>query len=172
MARSLQWRLHLAFALTIIFLFLFQLSGFRTVALAAPASAPALTLMSSPSPLALAPSPVSSLLDDNLNHRPGLLFRTGVSRPGIGIRWRDVALAQLAFVFLFSILSIWGYRTRTRPGEKPLRFPLLSSFFRLALATAISAFGLWFWAYGVPGTYRSAGPLCRLYLFVLQSRGG
>ena len=26
-------------------------------------------------------------------------------------------LAQFAFGFLFSILSIWGYRTRTRPGE-------------------------------------------------------
>jgi hypothetical protein len=61
-----------------------------------------------------------------------------------------VVLLHLSFGFLFSILSIWGHRTgNTDLGEKKkIRFPLIGSFFRLTLATAVSAYGLWFWFTG------------------------
>lgn len=60
-----------------------------------------------------------------------------------------VVLLHLCFGFLFSILSIWGHRTSTTDSkEEKIRFPLIGSFFRLSLATAISAYGLWFWFWG------------------------
>lgn len=60
-----------------------------------------------------------------------------------------VVLLHLCFGFLFSILSIWGHRTGSQlaRGGK-IRFPLIGSFFRLVLVTAVSAFGLWFWFHG------------------------
>jgi hypothetical protein len=58
-----------------------------------------------------------------------------------------VVLLHLCFGFLFSILSIWGHRTGSGTpgvGDKKIRFPLIGSFFRLTIATALNAYGLWF----------------------------
>jgi hypothetical protein len=55
-------------------------------------------------------------------------------------------LLHLSFGFLFSILSIWGHRVRLKGlDDKKIRFPLIGSFFRLTLSTAVSAYALWFW---------------------------
>lgn len=61
-----------------------------------------------------------------------------------------VVLLHLCFGFLFSILSIWGHRTGNAKlgGKEKIRFPLIGSFFRLTLASAVSAYGLWFWFTG------------------------
>jgi hypothetical protein len=57
-----------------------------------------------------------------------------------------VVLLQLCFGFLFSILSIWGHRTGGFAlGGKKARFPLIGSFFRLILATALATYSAWFW---------------------------
>jgi hypothetical protein len=72
-----------------------------------------------------------------------------------------VVILHLCFGFLFSILSIWGHRTRSTKG--PVRFPLLGSFFRLCLATAISAYAIWFWFRGVQPLH---GDACDPYTFL------
>lgn len=61
-----------------------------------------------------------------------------------------VVLLYLCFGFLFSILSIWGHRigNSDHDGKKKIRFPLIGNFFRLTLATTVSAYGLWFWFTG------------------------
>jgi hypothetical protein len=46
------------------------------------------------------------------------------------------------------VLSIWGYRTRTKLKD-PIRFPLIGSTFRLALSTAICGYSIWFWFSGI-----------------------
>lgn len=53
-----------------------------------------------------------------------------------------VVLLRLGFGFIFSILSIWGHRTRAPRGDAPIRFPLIGSFLRLSLATAFSAYAV------------------------------
>jgi len=58
-----------------------------------------------------------------------------------------IVLLHLCFGFLFSILSIWGHRTRST-NDNPIRFPLLGSFFRLTLSAAICAYSVWFWFSG------------------------
>ena len=72
-----------------------------------------------------------------------------------------VVLLQLCFGFLFSILSVWGIRTRRRmhegQKEERIRFPLLGAFFRLTLATAMCAFGLWFWFHGASLHHQHSG---------------
>jgi hypothetical protein len=78
-----------------------------------------------------------------------------------------VVLLHLSFGFLFSILSIWGHRTGTADlGEKKkIRFPLIGSFFRLTLAIAVSAYGLWFWFTG-RNLHQRSSPQCADYTFL------
>lgn len=65
-----------------------------------------------------------------------------------------------------------GHRTRTRHGDKPIRFPLLGAFFRLTLATALSAYGLWFWFVGVQ-LYEPRGCTDNSFMFAkLDAAGG
>lgn len=75
-----------------------------------------------------------------------------------------VVLLQLSFGFIFSILSIWGHRTRAPRGDAPIRFPLIGSFFRLSLATAFSAYAVWFWFVGEQDIHDHGG--CRDVLFL------
>ena len=73
-----------------------------------------------------------------------------------------VVLLHLCFGFVASILSIWGYRTSTRSRE-PVRFPLLGSFARLTLTTAICAYALWFWLLGIDNALERP---CTTYTFL------
>jgi hypothetical protein len=76
-----------------------------------------------------------------------------------------LVLLQLSFGFIFSILSIWGHRTRAPQGEKqPIRFPLIPSHARLALTTALSSYAVWFWFFGY--TILHARPSCSDYVFL------
>lgn len=74
-----------------------------------------------------------------------------------------VVLLQLCFGFLFSILSIWGLRTRYRARQRPVRFPLLSATFRLMIATAISIYSAWFWIHDA--AISPAAGRCSYYTF-------
>jgi hypothetical protein len=61
-------------------------------------------------------------------------------------------LMQLCGGYLFGILSLWGYRTKcyNSSGPKAVRhYGRIGTHCRLALATAISIYGIWFWAYGI-----------------------
>ncbi|KAL1858996.1 hypothetical protein Daus18300_009754, partial [Diaporthe australafricana] len=75
-----------------------------------------------------------------------------------------VVLLQLSFGFIFSILSIWGHRTRAPGGDDPIRFPLTGSFFRLSLATAFSVYAVWFWFVGAQEIHDHGG--CQDFLFL------
>lgn len=75
-----------------------------------------------------------------------------------------VVLLQLGFGFIFSILSIWGHRTRAPRGDAPIRFPLIGSLFRLSLATSFSAYAVWFWFVGAQEMHDHGG--CRDLLFL------
>lgn len=60
-------------------------------------------------------------------------------------------LMHLGSGFLFSSLSIWGYRTaHYRSGPRGIKhFGRFGTHFRLALTTAVSVYGSWFWWEGV-----------------------
>jgi hypothetical protein len=61
-------------------------------------------------------------------------------------------LMQLCAGYLFGIFSLWGYRTRhySKEGPEAVRhYGRVGTHFRLGLATAISVYGIWFWAYGI-----------------------
>ncbi|MCJ1377565.1 hypothetical protein MMC17_000660 [Xylographa soralifera] len=76
-----------------------------------------------------------------------------------------VVLLHLCSGFLFSILSIWGHRIGTADeSNEKIRFPLIGSFLRLTLATALSAYGVWFWFVGRP-FHQPAGD-CASYTFL------
>lgn len=75
-----------------------------------------------------------------------------------------IVLLHLCFGFLFSILSIWGHRTRRFTNDKTIRFPLIGSFFRLSLATGLSAYALWFWFRG--RELHHLNPACDDYTFL------
>jgi hypothetical protein len=59
-----------------------------------------------------------------------------------------VVLLYLCFGFVFSILSIWGNRTRSTAGDI-IRFSYSGSLFRLTLVTSICIYATWFWFTGL-----------------------
>ncbi|CAI0650166.1 unnamed protein product [Colletotrichum noveboracense] len=72
-----------------------------------------------------------------------------------------LVLMHLSGGFLFGTLSIWGYRTRQYFDNGPQGIRFFGGFgthSRLVVSLMISAFGLWFWMFGVtdglvhPGT--------------------
>jgi hypothetical protein len=89
-------------------------------------------------------------------------------------------IMQLSSGFLFSILSIWGYRTSHYQREGPLgiqHFGRFGTHCRLALAVGISMYGTWFWSDGLEdGLMIAPDPQCReLYTWFLRYwpvRGG
>ncbi|KAG9788029.1 hypothetical protein ABEF93_005053 [Exophiala dermatitidis] len=70
-----------------------------------------------------------------------------------GIRVVDVlVIHQLCIGFLFSVMSLWGYRTMYYRTEGPggrRHFGGFGTHFRLVLMGMISAYGTWFWVEGV-----------------------
>jgi hypothetical protein len=63
-----------------------------------------------------------------------------------------LVLMQLCAGYLFGILSLWGYRTvhYDREGPRAVRYyGRIGTHCRLALACAISIYGVWFWVYGI-----------------------
>ncbi|KAF1991724.1 hypothetical protein K402DRAFT_322668, partial [Aulographum hederae CBS 113979] len=93
---------------------------------------------------------IDTNLETNTIFLLALFIATAVTTANNTVQTAElVVLLHLCFGFLFSILSIWGHRTAIAGvNQKKIRFPLMGSFFRLTLATALSAFGLWFWFKG------------------------
>jgi hypothetical protein len=67
-------------------------------------------------------------------------FQTVLRAPEI------IILLHFCFGFMFSVLSIWGQRTKSTSG--PLKFPLLGSCLRLSLSTLVCVYSVWFWFLG------------------------
>jgi hypothetical protein len=69
------------------------------------------------------------------------------------IRVVDVlVIHQLCLGFIFSIMSLWGYRTMYYKTEGPggrRHFGGFGTHFRLILMGMITAYGVWFWIEGV-----------------------
>ncbi|KAK5205936.1 hypothetical protein LTR41_008218 [Exophiala xenobiotica] len=69
------------------------------------------------------------------------------------IRAVDVlVIHQLCLGFIFSIMSLWGYRTMYYKTEGPggrRHFGGFGTHFRLILMSMITAYGVWFWIEGV-----------------------
>jgi hypothetical protein len=101
----------------------------------------------------LLPSEISGALDTNTIFLLALLislFRGSITHHIYQID--GLIVMQLSSGFLFSSLSIWGYRTvqYQKDGRDGIRhFGTLGTHCRLALITAISIYGTWFWWEGV-----------------------
>jgi len=70
-------------------------------------------------------------------------------------------LMHLAAGTIFGISSLWGYRTCQYVREGPGAIKHYGGFgthARLLLALSISAYGLWFWMFGVKGSLSPMGP--------------
>lgn len=89
-------------------------------------------------------------------------------------------IMQLSSGFLFSSLSMWGYRTSQYQKDGPTaiqQFGKFGTHSRLALAVAISVYGTWFWWEGLEdGLVVAENPRCqKLYTWFfayLPLRGG
>ncbi len=101
----------------------------------------------------LVPSEIASSLDTSSIFLLALLaslFKGSLTREIFQID--GLIIMHLSSGFLFSSLSIWGYRTiyYLKEGPQGIRhFGRLGTHCRLALTTAISVYGTWFWWEGV-----------------------
>lgn len=83
----------------------------------------------------------------------------------------SLVLLYLCFGFVFSILSIWGNRTRSTAGDI-IRFSYAGSLFRLTLITSICIYATRFWFAGLTTLDDSQ---CSHYTFIfakIDIRGG
>ena len=115
----------------------------------------------------LLPSEIASSLDTNSIFLLALLaslFRGTLVHELFQID--GLILMHLSSGFLFSSLSIWGYRTSLYQKEGPTAinyFGRVGTHCRLALATAISLYGAWFWWEGLRnGLNIAEDPQCRI----------
>lgn len=60
----------------------------------------------------------------------------------------SLALQHLCFGFLFTVLTVWGFRIRARVKSLGAAFSLAEKSFRLGLSAAICGYGVWFWFVG------------------------
>lgn len=88
-------------------------------------------------------------------------------------------LMHLSGGTIFSILSIWGYRTCQYNVDGPsgiCHFGGFGTHLRLLLSTAISAYGLWYWLYGLTGGLPTLeGECAEVYTFMfakVRATGG
>jgi hypothetical protein len=129
----------------------------------------------------LLPSEISGLLDTNCIFLLALIASlfNGTHLNEI-LQIDALIIMQLCSGFLFSCLSIWGYRTSYYQKEGPVaikRFGGLGTHCRLILTTAISIYGTWFWWEGLDdGLNTSANPDCQeiftWFFTYLPVRGG
>jgi len=65
-----------------------------------------------------------------------------------------IVIHQLCVGFLFSVMSLWGYRTMYYKTEGPggrRHFGGIGTHFRLVLMMMVLAYGVWFWIEGIAG---------------------
>ncbi|KAI9764182.1 MAG: hypothetical protein M1840_008664 [Geoglossum simile] len=81
-----------------------------------------------------------------------------------------LVLIQLCFGYLFSVLSLFGYRTRFIGKTYT---PTLGTYIRLFLAGAISGYGVWFWFEGAEHLPRGeCGPPVMFFFAKIEVLGG
>jgi hypothetical protein len=129
----------------------------------------------------LLPSEIAGSLDTNSIFLLGLLislFKSSLK--GEIMQIDGLVIMQLSSGFLFSSLSIWGYRTSQYQKDGPTaiqQFGKFGTHCRLTLAVAISMYGTWFWWEGLEdGLAIAEDPRCRkIYTWFfaeLPVRGG
>lgn len=121
----------------------------------------------------LLPSEISGSLDTNSIFLLALIASLFKGSLNSEISQIDgLIIMQLSSGFLFSTLSIWGYRTSHYQKEGPAgirHFGKFGTHCRLALAVAISMYGTWFWWEGLQdGLVIAKDPQCQqLYTWLL-----
>ncbi|KAF2103214.1 hypothetical protein NA57DRAFT_72194 [Rhizodiscina lignyota] len=90
-----------------------------------------------------------------------------------------VMLMHLAGGTIFSVISIWGYRTcwYTKEGPRGIaNFGGFGTHLRLLLCMAVSTYGLWFWYFGMAGSLKSGTGACQVtwtfFFAKLRADGG
>ena len=88
-------------------------------------------------------------------------------------------LMHLSGGTVFSVISIWGYRTCVYRNEGPRgirNFGGFGTHLRLLLCMAVSCYGFWFWYYGIMGSLETGPDNCaQVYTFLfakLRADGG
>lgn len=102
------------------------------------------------------PSEISNALDLNAVFLFAIVLamvRCTVS--GLLLQMDGLMLMHMGGGSLFSILTLWGYRTCTYDIDGPVKgikkFGGYGTHFRLLLSMAVSTYGLFFWAWGIQG---------------------
>jgi hypothetical protein len=114
----------------------------------------------------LLPSEIAGSLDTNTIFLLALLLSLFKGSLAHQIQQIDgLVVMGLSSGFLFSSLSIWGYRTTLYHREGPQgisHFGHFGTHCRLLLTTAISVYGTWFWWEGVQdGLVIASDPVCK-----------
>lgn len=93
-------------------------------------------------------------LDTNAIFLTAIAITVGYYSTSYKIRVIDaLILLQLCFGYLLSVMSLWGYRTKVYGDDIPMnrrQFGGWGTHFRLILMCAITAYGVWFWSWGMP----------------------
>jgi hypothetical protein len=121
------------------------------------------------------PDEISGALDTNCIFLLALLISLFRGTMSNGLHQVDALIVlHLCSGFLFSSLSVWGYRTLHYQVEGPgaiNRFGGWGTHIRLGLIAAISVYGTWFWWEGLEDGLRGAeNPECQqLYTWFLHT---
>jgi hypothetical protein len=132
------------------------------------------------------PEEIAGALDTNCIFHFSLLVSAVRSAMAGSLKQIDgLILTQLSIGGLYSVLSLWGYRTchyRVEGLSAVRHYGGFGTHFRLFLSVAICVFSLWFWAFGLQGPgHRGALPAVKkpdcgtLYTFFfarLDAKGG
>ena len=76
-------------------------------------------------------------------------------------RLDGLVLMHLCGGTVFGVVSLWGYRTRLYRNYGPKAVRMFGGFgthIRMTISFAVSAFGFWFWIYGVNNYLKPLGP--------------
>jgi hypothetical protein len=110
---------------------------------------------------AIMPGEVTAALDKNTIFLFTLLIAmVKCSSMGMLLQIDGLILMHLSGGYIFGILSIWGYRTclYAKRGTKAIeRFGGFGTHFRLLVSLSQSAYGWWYWTYGVTGSLDPMG---------------
>lgn len=108
------------------------------------------------------PSQVSGALDTNTIFLLTLLIAmVNDSTTGALSQVDGLILIHLCGGTIFGVLSLWGYRTRlyTQQGRGAISvFGGYGTHIRMIVALAVSAYGQWYWVWGVTGKLFPLGP--------------
>lgn len=98
----------------------------------------------------LLPDEISSNLDANSIFLLALFIAVAKGSFDNSITSIDaLILLILAYGYFFSVLSLFGYRTRFLVEGKGVHISVMGTYLRLALTAGISGFAVWFWFDGI-----------------------